>query len=291
MPHYLGIIFAVVALFSWGFADFFIQKSARVVGVWKILLTVGVVGSISLFPFIKNEFSILEQKDLILLIFLGIVIFSASLLNFEALKKGKLAIIEPLVGMELPVTIALSIGLSKEHLTPIQFFLVAMIFVGLFLVTTMHHKHLHQTRSTLEKGVLLAVATAIGLALTNFLVGFSTKQISPLMVIWFAQTEVALFCTIYLIYTKKFRSVLTDLKSHLKFTLGQGILNNLGWIAFALATTTLATSIVAAVSESYIILGVILGIFVNREKLRYTQFIGMILAVSGIIALSALTTN
>lgn len=291
MPHYLGIIFAVIALFSWGFADFLIQKSSRVVGVWKTLITVGFVGCIFLFPFIKNEFSILEPKDVFLLAFLGMVIFSASLLNFEALKKGKLAIVEPLVGMELPVTVALSIGLGKEHLTLFELFLVAIIFIGLFLVTTMHHKHLHQTRSTLEKGVLLAVATAIGLALTNFLVGFSTKQISPLMVIWFAQTEVALFCSIYLIYTGKLYGILTNLKSHLKSTLGQGILNNLGWVAFALATTTLATSIVAAISESYIILGVILGIFVNRERLRLNQFIGIILVVGGILMLSSLITN
>lgn len=291
MPHYLGIILAVVALFSWGFADFLIQKSSRSVGVWKTLITVGFVGCIFLFPFIKNEFSILEPKDFVLLIFLGMVIFSASLLNFEALKKGKLTIVEPLVGMELPVTIALSIGLGKEHLTLFELFLVAIIFIGLFLVTTMHHKHLNQTRSTLEKGVLLAVATAIGLALTNFLVGFSTKQISPLMVIWFAQTEVALFCSIYLIYTRKLSDVLMNLKSHLKSTLGQGILNNLGWVAFALATTTLATSIVAAISESYIILGVILGIFVNREKLRLNQFIGIVLVVGGILTLSALSVN
>ncbi len=287
MSHYLGIIFAVIALFSWGFADFYIQKSSRSVGVWKTLFTVGVVGCIFLLPFVRNEFALLQKQDLILLLFLGIVIFGASLLNFEALKKGKIAIVEPLIGMELPITIALSISIGKEHLSLIQLFLVAIIFIGLLLVVTIHHKHLHQTRSAIEKGVLLAIAAAIGLALTNFLVGVSSRQISPLMVIWFAQTQLAIISAIYLIYTKKFSAIFNDITSHLKSTLGQGILYNFGWIAFAFATTTIATSIVTAVSESYIVLGVILGIFVNREKIKRHQIIGIILACLGIIALSA----
>jgi drug/metabolite transporter (DMT)-like permease len=287
MPHYLGILFAVVALFAWGFADFYIQKSSRAVGVWKTLFSVGIVGFIALFPFVKNQFSFLEPRDLILLAFLGVIIFFASLFNFAALKKGKIAIVEPLIGMELPITIALSIGIGKESLTLIQFFLIGMVFVGLLMVITMHHKHLRQTRKTIEKGVMLAAAAAIGLALTNFLVGISSRQISPLMVIWFAHTQLAIICAVYLLFTKQFHPMLMDLKSHLKSTLSQSVLYNLGWVAFALATTSIATSIVTAVSESYIILGVILGIFINREKLKRHQVVGIILASGGIIALSA----
>jgi drug/metabolite transporter (DMT)-like permease len=290
MPYYLGIIFAVVALFSWGFADFYIQKSSRSVGVWKTLFTVGVVGCIAMFPFIRNEFFILESKDLILLVLLGIVIFVASLFNFTALKKGKIAIVEPLIGIELPITIALSISIGREHLTLIQLFLIFMVFIGLLMVITMHHKHLHQTRKTIEKGVMLALAAAIGSAMTNFLVGISSRQISPLMVIWFAQTMLVIISTIYLIYAKQLNSVFIDLKYHLKATLGQGILYNLGWIAFAFATTAFATSIVTAVSESYIILGVIFGIFINRERLRRHQFIGIILVIIGILGLATLTS-
>ena len=291
MPNYLAVTFALVALLSWGLADFYIQKSSRTLGIWKVLFGVGIFGSITLFPFIINEFSILKPTDYMLLVFLGIVIFLAALFNFAALKQGKIAVVEPLIGMELPLTVALSIGLGKESLTLIQLVLVAMVFVGLLMVITMHHKHLHRTRRTIEKGVMLATAGAIGLALTNFLVGLSSRQISPLMVIWFAHTQLAVICTIYLLYIKKFHTMWLDLETHLKATLGQSLLYNLGWIAFAMATTSIATSVVTAISESYIVLGVILGIFVNREKLRRHQVVGIILASIGIIALSAYTAS
>lgn len=291
MPNYLAIILAFVALFAWGFADFYIQKSSRLIGVWKSLFSVGVVGFIALFPFVYDGLALLQLKDVLLLTLLGAVIFFAAIFNFAALKKGKIAIVEPLIGMELPITIALSISLGKEKLTLIQFVLIAMIFVGLLMVITMHHKHLHQTRRTIEKGVMLAMAGAIGLAMSNFLVGVSSRQISPLMVIWFAHTLLAIICAVYLLYTKNFHTMLVDLKSHINATLSQSVLYNLGWVAFAFATSSIATSIVTAISESYIILGVILGIFINREKLRRHQYVGIALAAGGIIALSVFTSG
>lgn len=286
MPHYLAIAFAFAALFAWGFSEFYIQKTSRIIGVWKVLFSVGVVGFVTIFPFIKNEFAILELRDLGLLTLLSLAIFLASLFNFEALKKGKLAIVEPLIGMELPLTMALSMSIGKERLTLVQLFLIAIIFVGLLMVITMHHKHLHQTRRTAEKGVMLAIGAALGLAMTNFLVGVSSRQISPLFVVWLAHSLVAIISAAYLLYTKKFHTMLVDLRSHLRNTLGQSLLYNFGWVAFALATTSVATSIVTAISESYIILGVILGIFINHEKLKRYQIIGIILSAGGIIALS-----
>ncbi len=289
VSHYLGIALAIFALFAWGFADFFIQKSSRVLGVWKVMFSVGVVGFIMLLPFVKDDIFSLQKGDIILLVVLGIVILFATLFNFLALKKGKMAIVEPLIGMELPITVALSISIGKDHLTLEQSVLIAIIFVGLLMVITMHHKHLHQTRRTIEKGVMLALVAAIGLAMTNFLVGVSSRQIHPLVVIWFAYTQVALISTFYLVYTKKFGAMLKDFKAHVGATLGQSLLYNLGWVAFALSVTAIATSIVTAISESYIILGVILGIFVNREKLKFNQLVGIVLAGGGIILLGLIT--
>ncbi len=286
LSPYMGILCAVFALFAWGFADFFIQKSSRIIGVWKVMFSVGMVGFLLLFPFVKNDILLLETKDVLLMALLGVVILGAMLFNFLALKKGKIAIVEPLLGMELPITVALSISVGKEHLNLVEFALVAIIFAGILMVITAHHKHLHQTRRTIEKGVMLAIAASIGLALTNMLVGVTSRQISPLMVIWFAQTEVLIMATIYLISTKQMHVVLKDLKSHFKSTLGQSLLYNSGWIAFALATTAIATSIVTAVSESYIILGIVLGIFVNHERLRPHQVFGVFMASGGIVALS-----
>ena len=55
---------------------------------------------------------------------------------------------------------------------------------------------------------------------------------------------------------------------------GMCILDNIAWIAFAWAMTLAPIGIVVALSESYIIIAVLLGMFVNREFLRKHQKIG-----------------
>jgi drug/metabolite transporter (DMT)-like permease len=45
--HVLGTVFAFLALASWTFGDFFIQRSVRLVGDIKTIVYIGVVGIIS----------------------------------------------------------------------------------------------------------------------------------------------------------------------------------------------------------------------------------------------------
>ncbi len=100
-----GILFALVALFSWGFADFFIQKTARIIGSWKALFFIGIAGAVGLFPFVVGGLSSLSNNNLLLLLLLGVVGIFGALFDFEALRQGKIAIVEPITGLELPITV------------------------------------------------------------------------------------------------------------------------------------------------------------------------------------------
>lgn len=286
MPALFGIAFAFVALFAWGFGDFFIQRTTRLVGSWKAIFLIGVVGSVALFPFVRRELAALAAPGLLLLGTLGIVVIFTALFDFEALRQGKIAIIEPIVGLELPLTVGLGVTLGREHLVPIQFALIALVFTGIVLAITTHHTHLHYHKRIFEKGVILAGVGAIGMALTNFLVGVASQQISPFMTIWFAHSLMAFVCGAYLIATRNFSSLVSDLRHHPKPIVGQSIFDNAGWLAFAFATTLIPISITTTISESYIALAALLGIFINREKLRRHQVIGIALAVIGVLALS-----
>ena len=129
----LGVLFALGALLSWAFGDFFIQKTAKVVGVWKTLFFITITGFIILFPFVKDEiktvFSI--ETNIILLGIAILITLFAALFEFAALKQGKFAIVEPIFGIELPIVIGLGIFLSGEQLTPAQIAVALIIFVGI----------------------------------------------------------------------------------------------------------------------------------------------------------------
>ncbi|MSS75081.1 hypothetical protein EXS73_02625 [Candidatus Pacearchaeota archaeon] len=64
------------------------------------------------------------------------------------------------------------------------------------------------------------------------------------------------------------------------------ILDNAAWIAFAYAMVLTPIGIVVALSESYILIGVLLGICVNKEHLQLHQKFGLILALGAAIWLA-----
>lgn len=286
MSHYFGIILALTSLVSWGFGDFFIQKTTRLIGSWKTLFFIGVLGCVVLFPFVKDDLFFLQSSTILFLLLLSVIVIFAALFDFEALRQGKIAIVEPILGLELPLTVGLSVFLANESLSWLQSFLIVIVFIGIVLAITTHHTHLHYHKRMFEKGVILAGIGAICMALTNFLIGFSSQRISPLMTIWFTHTMITLVCAVYLIYKHEFKNLLFDIKKNPKTIIGQSILDNVAWISYAKATTYVPIAIATTISESYIALAVVLGLFFNREKLKHHQMIGVTLAIIGVLTLS-----
>ena len=187
MNYYLGIALAFVALLTWGIGDFLIQRSTRRIGVWETLFWNAFAATVILFPFIFRQ---LQQLTVVsgaftLLVGLSIVVLFAALFNFTALKEGKIAIVEPIQGIELPITIALAVGLVGERLTAAQFLLMGIVFIGIVFAVTVSAEHIRYPRRILERGVLFAGLGAVSMALMNFLVGVSSQRISPLLTLWF----------------------------------------------------------------------------------------------------------
>ncbi len=288
-----GITFALLALLAWGFGDFFIQKTTRVIGIWKTLFFIGITAGIGLFPFVRGELwqLVAHPKDFLLLMLAGVVVLFAALFDFEALKVGKLAIVEPILGIELPITIGLAVVLWGEVLSLTQSLLATLVFIGIVLAATIHHTHLLYHRRIFEKGVLWSGLGAIGMGLVNFLIGVSSQTTSPLLTIWFTHSLVAVLCFAYLAARGEARTLLPDLARHPTLIATEALVDNAAWVFYAVAVTTIPISIAMTISESYIALAAILGIFVNREKLKPHQVVGAALAIGAVIALSAITNT
>lgn len=287
----LGILFALGALVCWAFGDFYIQRTSRRIGIWKSLFFIALIGALGLYPFIAGDLAatLSNPGQLLIMTLASVVMFFAALFDFEALKEGKFAIIEPILGIELPLTVALSMVLLQERLSLQQALLIAVVFIGLVLAVTIHTKHLRYHKRILEKGVILAGLGAIGMGLTNFLAGVASQEVSPLMAYWFICVETVIFCCVYLVSTKQIATLVPDFKKYTRLILSEGILDNLAWVFYMYAVLYIPISIAITISESYIALGVILGLFVNKEKIKQHQKLGVVLAVIGVILLASIT--
>ena len=288
MYPYLGVSLALLALLGWGFGDFLIQKTTRLVGSWRALFWIALLGAVVIFPFVIKDIPYLKVSDLVLLGVLSVVVVLGSLFNFEALRRGKMVIVEPIISLELPITIGLSVFFLRERLELIPWILIALVFIGIILAITKHHTHWFYHRRVLEKGVILACIGAVGTALSSFLIGVSSQNISPLITVWFVDIIIVLVCGFYLLYSKQFKELGKDLKKYKWSIIGQSFFDNLGWVAFATATTLIPISIAITISESYVALAVLLGFFINREKLQKYQLVGAALAIISVIVLAGI---
>lgn len=288
----LGIIFALGALVFWGVGDFFIQRTTRKVGDLHALFFISAVGAIVLYPFVYRETGIIFSipSNLYLLLLAGVVLFFASLFDFEAMKQGKLAIVEPVYSLELPITVGLTVVLHGEHLNWVQSIIVAVVFVGLLLTVTTHHLQLHFHKRLFERGVILAGAGAVGLALMNFLLGLSSQVTSPLLAIWFASLVVAIMSAIYLFARGDLKKIYYNLKEYPRVIFAEVFFDNLAWICFAFAVIFIPIYMATTISESYVALAVLLGVFINKEKLKRHQVLGIIFTFVGVLFL-ALVSN
>ena len=133
----MGVLFAFLALLCWGFGDFQIQKSTRKVGSLITLFYIDLIGTIALLPFVLDEIKVLisEHVGLTVLIAASSILVVAALLEFQALKKGKISVVEPVFSFELFVTTILSAIIINELPGKEGALALAGMIVGIFLVS------------------------------------------------------------------------------------------------------------------------------------------------------------
>jgi drug/metabolite transporter (DMT)-like permease len=284
----IGIMLAIGALVFWGIGDFLIQRCARIVGSIETMLLIGLAMMLMATPFAYGEIFATSFPNLLLLIATGIVLTGASLFDFEALRSGKMAVAEPVVGLETPFTVIFAVLLTGEHVTLGAAFLIGLIFLGTTLIVTKRIELPGLHKRVLEKGVRFAFFAAIGLAFSNLLVGEASREVSALAAVWWVGAVHVAFCVGYLIRKKRLAALVPHVLAHPVTLLSQALTDSLAWFSFAGAMLYAPISIVAAVSSGYIALAVFLGIIVTREKVRLHQGIGIAVVTLGIAVLSYL---
>lgn len=284
-----SLIFAFVAMLCWAAGEFFIQRSSRKVGDVESLFFIGVIGIIGLLPFVWKDLpALMEWQNLLLLGFLGVLTFVAALLNFEALKEGKLSVIEVLLEIELPITILLGLIIFGEKLSMFQWFTILLIFIGIILMAIKKY-HLQNLRKLFEKGVLIGIIGSIGMGVINFLTAASSRQISPVMAIWGPAVVFSILCLIVIWRREGLSRAYSNLKRYKWLILAMGIFDTAAWTSYAFATFNGEIAVITAITESYPAICLILGYTINKEKVNWHQYLGATLAIIASIVLAFFT--
>lgn len=286
MAFELFLVAAFGAMLAWGFGDFLIQRSVRKIGDLEALAFIGLIGFVGLLPFVLPDIYLLfESQNFLLLVGLGVLAFVVAIFNFEALKEGKLSVVDVVLEFELPITIILGFFLFVESPSIFQFLLIIPIFAGIILIS-MRKNFSFKKHHLLEKGVFYAIIAAIGLGLCNSFTAFSARSISPLLAIWIPWGIIFIVSMIVILKKRDVRKMFVNAGKFKWLILAMGIADTLAWVFYSFSMVEMNIGIVTAITESYPVIGVILGVALNRERITKYQVLGAILTIGASVALA-----
>lgn len=268
------------------------QRSIRKIGNWQTLFFISSTGAVMLLPFVWNNipkiFSPDSRSTITVLLLGGLILFVAAVLDFEALKRGKLAIVEPIWSVEVPVAGILAFIILREEISLLQIILIATLLVSLIILSI--KENIQIKRFILEKGAIYAFLGALFMGTANFMVGWGGRLSDPLMVNFFVDVLIAILSGLYLLVSKQLQSSFGGFRNNFNILLSASILDKIAWLAFVFAMVFAPIAIAVALSESYIIIAVILGLSLNKERLIKYQKLGMIFAIISALILATVTS-
>ena len=287
----VGIGMAFIAMLCWGFGDFLIQKSTRKVGDWEALFFITIFGALITLPFVWRELPtvLFSGSNVIWILFLAsLILFIGGILDFEALRRGKLSIVEPIWSLEVPVAAVLAFFLVGERITIIQIILIVALVACLILVA-FREKKIH-ARIFMEKGVIFAILGGTCMGAANFFMGWGGRVTDPLIINFISDVFIFVVSGIYLIGTNRIGHTIRDIKQNYGVLIPMSIADKAAWVAYVFAMVTAPIAVATALSESYIIIAVLLGLAINKEKIHIHQKVGLVGAIIVAITLAVITT-
>ncbi|MBI4210478.1 MAG: EamA family transporter [Candidatus Diapherotrites archaeon] len=280
-----AILAAFAVMLLWGAADYLIQKLCRIIGNLETLLLIDLTAAVLLLPLVLHDIASLTTASIPLMLTLGAIGWLSGIVSFEALRAGKLSVIDAVLVMELPFTIILGIMFFGDAIGTAQWALIAAVIAGTALVS-LETLDARRIFGKVEKGAALALLAALIFAAMNFLTAAASRQASPAIAIWFPWTVSALLSGALLWRQKRLQAMPAKVASSMKLSAATALTAVLGWLLYAAAVSGGELSIITAITEGYVAVAVLLGVSANREKLARHQALAAAAVIAATIGLA-----
>ena len=276
----VAVSLALIACFAWGIADFLGGLKSRVLPVITVLMLSGIIGLGFVMAVVGIRGTTPPSNPVLLLaVAAGASGVVAMLLLYKGLAVGSMTVVAPIsaTGVMLPVLMGLATGDAPSKLQSLG--MVAAI-TGAVLSSRKKEKG-KSKRIDSGAGLAMGAAVAIGLF---FIVMDRASDVDPL---WAALLMRSSYCIFLLPVILVVRPSLKVGLSHLPGIVTLGIFDALAGVMWAMATTMGMLSLVSVLGSLYPAVTVVLASVILREKTEGGQFIGVILAISGVALISA----
>ncbi|MEM6281079.1 MAG: DMT family transporter [Chloroflexota bacterium] len=287
----MGILLGVTAAFGWGAASFIGRQTTQVLGAVSALLFSQLISFITILSYL------LLSGELVMRIngsqwqwwawsALAATIHTMSLIMvFRSFEVGVLSVVAPIAGSYSAVTVFLSY-LSGEILTPLNALGIALAITGVMLVAI-------KPRPAGEPGQLMAgvgwaIGAALGLGFGYWIVGFQvTPHLGGVTHVLVVRTSSLVWLTLFFIVSGKHELFHAPPNWRvLGFIVVGSTCANLAYVANNIGYTTGQVGIVSVLASMNSAVAVLLAWQFLKERLRPTQWAGVILVLIGVAFIS-----
>ena len=284
----LSISFGVLSATSIGIADLITIGLARKIGLlstglWEKLLAVLIVTPYFFFTSSGSNI-IFEHWDL--LVILGFINLITYLVLIRSLQIGPVSVIAPLTTLFSIVSLGLAYLFLDERLTYSQVIVIGVSLIGA-VVTVFKPAKFNLVSSSLTTGVLLGLLATLVVGTQFFLQGTVSKQVGWFLGVYFPMMF-SIFGFIPISFYKReipWQKLNLSIFGLLLLTSSMKIG---GFFLFARGAELGSIGMVSVGTTAYPVIPILAGVLLFKERLVYTQVIGISLLL-GSLAVLALT--
>jgi drug/metabolite transporter (DMT)-like permease len=300
----MGILLGLSAALFWGIADFLVRYSTRIIGTYRTLFFMQFIGlaCLSVYLAATGDFrrlvATISWQWWIMAVLVAMLNVVSALSLYRAFEVGVLAIVSPIAASSSALTVLLAI-ISGELISRARGFGIAASLIGVALAathfTTLENASTETTsdsntghsylgslrRGQLTRGVGWALAASAGYGIDFWLLGiYITPVFGGIMPIWIIRLTT--ICTLAVFVKPARQNLRLPPRKALWLVIIIGLLDTMAFLSAAIGFTTDQVSVVSVLASLFSAVTVVLAWIFLREKLQWTQWLGIAIIFLGI---------
>ncbi len=292
MKNSLGLILGLTAALCWGLSDFVARFVSRRIGAYRALLFMQLIGfaGLSVYLLATGGFSrtaISDWHPWMLAFLAGSLNTIGSLALYFAFEFGVLTVVAPISSSYPAITVVLAL-LSGEHIRALNVAGLFLTLVGLVLAAT-SFSHAPGTpqqqgnpHSWFSKGVGWAIVSLISFGIMFWFLGFHVLPfLGAGLSVWVIRLAT---CSMLLLAAAPAHQSIRPPSGSVWWLLAiMGLMDTTAYTANNAGLQSGPVSIITVVASLYGAVTVLLSSIFLRERLKATQWLGVVLIFTGIV--------
>lgn len=289
----MGILLGLTAALCWGVADFLARFATRRTGTYRTLFFMQIIGFLALSIYMEATGgwsrwgAVPGWQPWAWGILAGLLNTAGSLALYRSFETGILAVVSPIGASYPALTVILALA-SGEALRPARAAGVAAVLVGVVLAAISFERGgeakpgiTHPPKGHLLRGVGWAIAAACGYGVLFWLLGFRvTPALGGFASVWVIR--VTTVAALALVAAPARQSLRPPRGSVWWLIAGIGVIDTAAFVANNVALHTEQVAVASVLASLYGAVTVVLAWIFLRERLQWTQWLGIALIFLGI---------